>query len=416
MQEMKNNIPLRNNYYLLFLLPATFLLHSCDFLFGTRKDATVDEIFDEGAIDPDVIQDVVGYVPVLPFWGNLSHPVDVYCGYDEMIYVVDDNGVEVLDQTGNIRNTIPVQGATDVTEDRSLNLYVAGRTDIDVDGDGIPENLAAIYKLSGTASGQVQFLDTLIQPFCDASRTITAFRGADDEAVQFTGLATLANNTLYVARTGPRNDLTGIARPDNTVLFFDAAGNNIGYANGLSPLTSNLKSLWDISSLATFAAPPQSLSGFSASPDFLVTLTAEDAEYKCLWMVENIDPESGASFGENDQLTAFDYTKAQRFLYEPYRFTDPEDVYIAPDFTGYIFVVDAARDSLYQFTRKGYEGVNPPPGSGITMQVIASFGGSGSGPFQFQQPHGVAYLRNVVYVADTGNNRICRYELSSDIE
>lgn len=388
----------------------------CDFLFGTREDAVVDEIFEEGAIDPEIVQDEVGYVPVLPYWTNVIDPLDIYCGYDEMIYVVDAEGLKVFDQTGTLFNTIAIPGATDVTQDRRLHTYVTGRVEYDVDDDGIFENLAAVYHLTGTSFGAVQVIDTLIHPFCDVSRNITAFRGADDEAVAFTGIATLADNTLYVSRTGPRNDLGGIARPDNAVLFFDAEGGNFSYANGLSPVTSNLKSVWDVSGLATFAAPPQSLSGISASAEFLVCLDQPDAAYKVLWITQNVDPEAGITYGENALLTVFDYTKADRFLYEPNRFIQPTDVYVAPDFTGYIFVTDAGTDSLYQFTRKGYEGVNPPAGSPNTKQIIASFGGVGDGPFNLIDPSGVAYLRKVVYVADKGNNRICRFKLSTDLE
>jgi hypothetical protein len=145
-------------------------------------------------------------------------------------------------------------------------------------------------------------------------------------------------------------------------------------------------------------------------------MNGEGTEYRTLWIQQNFDAESGVSFGENAALAVFDPTKADRFLYEPNRFIDPADVYVAPDFTGYIFVVDRGTDSLYQFTRKGYEGVNPPPGSTSTKQVIASFGGQGDGPFQFNDPSGVAYLRRVVYVADKGNGRINRYILSTDLE
>ncbi|HMX05792.1 MAG TPA: hypothetical protein PKE14_14050 [Chitinophagales bacterium] len=70
-------------------------LNSCDFLFGTREDAVVDEIFEEGAIDPELVQDEVGYVPVLPFWTDFIEPHDIFCGYDEMIYVVDAEGLAV---------------------------------------------------------------------------------------------------------------------------------------------------------------------------------------------------------------------------------------------------------------------------------------------------------------------------------
>jgi hypothetical protein len=398
------------------IILVSIALSSCDFLFGTTEDEVANEIFEEGAIDPELIPAEIGYVPVQPFWTGFSHPVDVYAGYDEMIYVIDDNGLNVLDQAGTLHNIIFIQGATDVVQDRRLHTYVLGRVDVDVDDDGITENLAAVYHLTGTATGVISITDTLIHPFCDESRNITSFRGADDLAVEFTGLTTLADNTLYVSRKGPRNDLSGIARTDNAVLFFDELGQNTGYANGLSPEASNLRSIWDVSALSGFAAPPQSLSGISTSPDFLVTLDAPDAAYKVLWIQQYSDAEAGISYGENASLAAFDLTKADRFLYEPNRFVQPTDVYVAPDFTGYLFVVDAGLDSLYQFTRRGYEGVNPPAGSSSTKQIIASFGGTGDGPFQFVDPSGVAYLREVIYVADKGNGRICRYILSTDLE
>lgn len=398
------------------IILVSIALSSCDFLFGTTEDEVANEIFEEGAIDPELIPAEIGYVPVQPFWTGFSNPVDVYAGYDEMIYVVDDNGLNVLDQAGTLHNIIFIPGATDVVQDRRLHTYVLGRVDVDVDDDGITENLAAVYHLTGTATGVISITDTLIHPFCDESRNITSYRGADDLAVEFTGLTTLADNTLYVSRKGPRNDLSGIARTDNAVLFFDELGQNTGYANGLSPEASNLRSIWDVSALSGFAAPPQSLSGISTSPDFLVTLDAPDAAYKVLWIQQYSDAEAGISYGENASLAAFDLTKADRFLYEPNRFVQPTDVYVAPDFTGYLFVVDAGLDSLYQFTRRGYEGVNPPAGSSSTKQIIASFGGTGDGPFQFVDPSGVAYLREVIYVADKGNGRICRYILSTDLE
>ena len=228
------------------------LLASCDFLFGTREDDITAEIFEEGAIDPELVPAEVGYVPVLPFWTGFSNPVDVFCGYDEMIYVIDDNGLNVMDQAGNLKDIIFIQGATDVCQDRRLHTYVAGRIDIDVDGDGIDENLAAVYRLTGTATGSISVVDTLIHPFCDVSRNITSFRGADDELVEFTGITTLADNTLYIARRGPRNDLAGIARTDNAVLIYTEDGVNTSYANGLSPVSSNLRSVWNMSSVVAF--------------------------------------------------------------------------------------------------------------------------------------------------------------------
>ncbi len=398
------------------ILAGSILFSSCDFLFGSRHDETVDEVFEEGAIDPTLIPDKVGYVPIFPFWDQFSNPTDVYAGYDEMIYVVDDNGLNILDQKGSLHQTVSISGATDVVQDRRLHIYVAGLVETDADGDQVNETLAAVYHLSGTSSGNVVFEDTLIHPFNDESRNNIAYRPNDDPQVRFTGLATLADNRLYVARTGPRNDLNSIARPDNTVLFFDAEGENIGYANGLNPTSSSLKSCIALSAIATFIGPPQSVSGFSNSADFMLLQSADNAEFKALWIIEYDDPEVGISYIENSDLVAFDQSKADRFLYESNRFNSPSDICISPDFTGYIFIVDAAKDSLFQFTQRGFEGVNPPPNSGIEKQLIASFGGNGNGPFEFNEPSGISYFKRTIYVADKGNNRICRFRLSADLE
>lgn len=404
------------NRLIILVLSVTMLplVSGCEFLFGSKQDDTVDEIFEQGAIDPNLNPENVGYVPILPIWQGFSNPVDVFVGYDEMVYVVDDEGLRVLDQTGSIQNTIAIPGATDVTQDRRLHTYVAGRISIEIDNQ--TRNLAAIYRLTGTASGNVQIVDTIIHPFDDQSRIAASFRGDDDEAVAFTGMATLADNTLYVTRTGPRNDLTSIARPDNAILFYDAEGNNVGYANGLNPVSSSLKSVLEPSAIATYVGPPQRLNGVSSSRDFVITQTADRAQYKVLSILRIEDPIAGISYEEDPDKVQLDTSEADRFLYTPNRFIQPEDVYIAPDFTNYLFVVDSGTDSLYQFTSLGYEGVNPPPTSTETKQIIASFGGVGSGPFQFIDPSGVCYFRRTVFVADKGNGRIIRYRLSTDIE
>ena len=46
---------------------------------------------------------------------------------------------------------------------------------------------------------------------------------------------------------------------------------------------------------------------------------------------------------------------------------------------------------------------------------LQSFGGSGDGEKQLNSPHGIAFFDKTLYVADTANNRIVRYKLSTDI-
>lgn len=402
----------RRWFLLLYMLP---LFSSCDFLFGSKEDDQVNEIFEQGAIDPDLYPEEAGYVPMFPFWEAIPHPVDVYTGYDEMVYVISDNGLEIFDQKGSRQRTIPIPEATDVIQDRRLHTYVAGKVDIVI--EGTLYRLPAVYHLiNASTADEVLIIDTLIQPFCDMSRNNTAFRGAGDEAVSFTGLATTSDNLLYVSRTGPANSVSSVARPDNTILIFDPDGINTGYSVGLNPVSSSLKSVLQVSSIAGFAAPPQSVSGISTLPDFVLLQKDPVAQYKALWIKEVMDPDAGVIYTENAALLNFDTSQASRFLYMPDRFIAPEDVYIAPDFSGYIFIVDSGTDSLYQFTQKGFEGVNPPATSTSKKQLLASFGGEGSGPFQFIDPSGVCYFEKIIYIADKGNNRICRYMLSTDIE
>ncbi|RYD72437.1 MAG: hypothetical protein EOP53_21925, partial [Sphingobacteriales bacterium] len=209
------------------------LLQSCGFLLGDKQDETVDEIFEEGAIDPNLVPDAVGYVPILPVWNFFSNPVDVYVGYDEMVYVIDDNGVNILDQKGQLQRTIRIPGAKGVIQDRRIHTYVIGKAKVKVSGQEY--DLPAVYHIINAASkSEPVFVDTLIHPFADLSRRNIPFR-QEDLQVEFTGLATRADNVLYVSRKGPKNEATSTARPDNTVLFFSQDGVNIGYSLGLNP-------------------------------------------------------------------------------------------------------------------------------------------------------------------------------------
>jgi hypothetical protein len=335
-----------------------------------------------------------------------------------MVYVTDAQGLHVLDLKGERFRTVPIPGATKVTQDLRLHTYVLGRVDTLLDSSGVlvPRNLAAVYVLEGAAAANWSMVDTLIHPFVDLSRSNTNFRGRFDEQVTFTGIACLGDHGFYLARSGPSNNTLSAAAPDNAVLVFRPDRSNNGYVPGLSPTLSGLKSAMAPSGICPLVGPPQLVFGMNPSRDFILLQSGTQAEYKALWIRSTENPEVGTLYSENQQLLYFDRTKAMRFLYEPFRFTKPADVCVAPDETGYVFVVDAARDSLFQFTSKGYEGVNPPPSSGLLRQVPASFGGRGSGPFQFQEPSGVAYFRRTLYVADKGNHRVMRYRLSSDLE
>jgi len=411
----------------ILLLIGIVGMESCS-IFGSKKNNTVDDVLKQGSIDPNLAPSNVSYVPLYPFINNVNKPLDVFVGYDDLIYIVvdndenniNDNELLIFNQKSELVYRLNIVGATDITQDRRLHTYVAGRVYTDATK---VINVAAVYHMELLAAGTPKFIDTLAHYACDESRNNTSFRGADDIAVQFTGLATLWDNTLYVSRAGPRNDQLGFARPDNGVLIFDAVGLNIGFTTNLNPNQSSLKSSVGISGIATLAGPPQRLSGISTSKNFFLALSDPNVnlEYRALSVVATEDPDQGTIYGENSAFLNFDVTKADRFMYESFRFKKPEDIYVAPDASGYIFVTDSEKDSVFIFTNGGFEGVNPPANSNYKKQIIVSFGGSGSdgkgsGPFNLIDPTGICYYNRNIFVCDKGNNRVCRYRLNTDLQ
>lgn len=434
---------LKNTYFPLYSILLIGLLitqSGCDSIFGTKGDDTTDEIFEEGRIDPQLIPDDVGYAALLPFWEDFVGPTDIFIGYDELVYVTDEAGLHLLDRAGRHYETINLDGAVAVTQDRDLNVYVAARHDTiiaDIDDERV-WNLPAIYKFRDINKQDPVLIDKVVHPFDDASRPTSSAQHArmeeqlrreeadepdfhfNDEFVELTDVTTIYDNTLYVTRKGPRNQ-TGLAfAPDNTMLLFDAVEDgkmrNTSQVRALNPNSPSLISAIGPTAITSFAAPPQR-ENITTDLSFMIAQggTSVSVPFRVLWINAEITPD-GLEYSPRAELLARDTTRADRFLYDEHRFTEPSGLAYSADGRSHIFVTDAARDSLYLFQSNGVEGVNPPAGSEATRPISVSFGGTGSGPREFRNPSGVAYFDRIVYVADTGNNRIARYRLNTDFE
>jgi hypothetical protein len=435
--------------WLVVLVGLAVALAGCDAAFGSKTDPTTEEIFEEGQTDPTLVDDV-GYVPLNPFYtqgvgGAFVRPVDVYVGYDEFVYVADDRGVHVLDLAGRPQFLLsevagqPLRDITAIVQDRRLDLYVAARRDTTVAGadcpsGGNPEacDLAVVYRISGLTTGTPRVADIIWHPFDDGSRRFTRFEtpdtyagGTSDEDAEFTGVAVLADNRLYVTRRGPVNS-TATGRPSqafspfNAFIQYTAEGEYVQYIRALTPDRPSLLSAYYPSDVLTFVGPPQRGS-IALDEDFMIALAPPAAEPDPTYgvvSVQVVETSDGIEYRvDSGRLGAAGNPDAgDGALFEAGQFVRPTSLAYAADQTGYLFVLDAGKDSLFVFNQNGIEGVAPPPGSGSTRPVRASFGGSGAGPLQFSDPQGVAYYEEVVYVADTGNNRISRYRLNTDFE
>lgn len=394
------------------LLLSLVLLSACDDFFGKKTDT---DFLDE----PVFADQTVAYVPIQPVIDGFSYPVDVIAGFDQLIYVVDQGSEEIIsfDQAGNELGRFRVQGLRGIAQDRRLDLIALGTRDTTISSRNF--TLPAIYRIDLNKSGtyglnNASIKNIITHPFYFKSGTPTT----SDEAVSFQDIAVWPNNRFYVTRNGPSNAATQFGGPDDAVLLF---GNDDAY---ISPIfvSTTLGLFTDYfkkpSGIASFVNAPQSLEldNPSLTPlgDFYFTSVSPSNALK-VQRIGFVQTDFGSSYNLI-QLPAGDTSRADRFLYEANRFTEPADIAIAGDGTRYVFVVDAARDSLYQFNALGLEGINPPNGAGSSKAILASFGGTGEGLRQFNEPRGVAYLERIVYVADAGNGRLLRFKLTTDFE
>jgi hypothetical protein len=260
---------------------------------------------------------------------------------------------------------------------------------------------------------------TIWHPFDDDSRKFNLPDPVDtDEEVEFTGVAVLYDNDIYVSRRGPVNEEMSIILPHNGIMEFNSDGVNTQMLP-LNPTRESLRSAISPSDVITFVQPPQR--DFFAPEKHLVLAQSpplgQSFQFAVLSIIAFETPDGIEYRPDTRRLQiAADTSRGDGFLYDEFKFEQPSGLAFAGDETQYWFVTDSAKDSLFIFTNNGIEGVAPPPGARSTKPAVVSFGGTGDGSTQFDNPSAVAYFRRIVYVADTGNNRISRFRLNTDFE
>lgn len=392
-------------YILLILLPA---LLSCDKFFGEKTDL--------GFIDVPTYQSrEAAYVPIQPTISNVDRPIDIIIGFDELIYVVDEATEQIIsyDEALNELGRFYVKGVTSVTQTRDFNLLAIGKKDTVINGTNY--SLSTIYRINmagsnGYGLNNASIIKKITHPFYFKSSFSTT-----DAQVTFNDIGILGsnnpslNNRYYVTRSGPSANNAGQG-PDDAVILFNNADKYIApiAVNTSSGLYNDyFKKPFGLTSLCQ---PPQI--NASTSSDFMFT-SLDPATSLSVQYIQFVETEFGAEFVP--QIYAQDPI-ADSWLNAPNKFEQPMGITVAGDQNRYIFVTDATKDSVYQFTSNGLEGVPPPPASGAVRYVKVSFGGTGVGPAQFNEPRGVAFYKNILYVCDAGNHRVSRFKLTLDFE
>lgn len=394
------------------LLPFLFLV-GCKGFFGEKTDLSF--------IDKPVFtQREIAYVPIQPVLDGFVNPVNVFAGYDRLFYVVDQGTSHIIsfDESGREIGRLTVPGLVNATMDRHLDILAIGTYDTIQNGQSL--KLSCVYRIlqsRGINHGlqYARIMPSIIHPYYKGIKSAVS----TDEDVKFTSVATMGDNTWYVTRVGPKNNVDQLGGPDEAIIQVlpdlitgeaDKFVSAVSINTGQGIFSDYFKKPNGISS---FAQPPQD-ARITDTRDFIYSSIDPDLSIK-VQFIEYKEDEGGGSFSVKF-LESSDTSKADGFLYEPNKFEKPVALTIAGDRTGYIFVVDQAKDSIYQFTKEGLEGVNPTLASGSSKQIRVSFGGSGSGLTQFNKPSGVAYLNQMLYVADAGNKRVLRFKLTTDFD
>ncbi len=317
------------------------------------------------------------YIQINPEWGGFNNPQDVYIGREPFIYVcdTDNDRIVMMNLNGQILGTKSIKHPVAIAQDYKLNLIVCAQ--FDTIAGGVNKTFSAVYKIN---------LVDVNHKIENAAVTRLLPREVDFNYPQreYTGVTVFYNNIFYVARKGPSNG--SLFDPDNSILiyypksFFNAGSGDslIGRVANIDPLSSGLISANSLSSIATIN---------KKNYDFIATLTGNNV-FKTQWFHYQI------SAIEEKYVSQFSPRDGVDFI-SPNRFDQPEGCCV--DENGNIFVADAVKDSIFKFNVYGDE--------------LESFGG----PKVFKSPYGVAVFNKILYVADSKNNRILRFILSTNM-
>ncbi len=363
----------------------------------------------------------ISYVPILPaVQGQFVELSDITMGYDELIYVVDKGTQEVI-----VYNTAMVKlaskfvkGATKVVQDRKLNLLVLGTSDTTI-GNVNYTNLATVYrfKLDNTTYGlsNAVLKKKIVHPFYFPANSVIT------NTVKFTDICIVGDNILgdnfyYLARTGANNNPLNPGGPDDAILLFNENDNFQYFVQILGNEGVKTDFFKSPTALVSAVQPPQSDRAIRSMNFMYATATPFEPESrrKVLPILYEASPE-GITYTQSINLVIDDTTKANGFLLTLDKFKAISDMAASGDGTNLLFVADNIKDSIFVFgLNTGLEGITPPAGSRGRKNIKVSFGGTGKEFTQFDNPVALVYAKEILYVADAGNNRIVRFKLTSD--
>ena len=330
-------------------------------------------------VDPGSVGDTT-YIPITPILSGFNQPMDIYMGYEPLLYIADymNNRIIQMDRSGAIVSYSDfILRPRKITQDRNYDLLVIASA-IDTIPPNILDTIDAVYRYKLQPNGGII---SGVQPS-------VAFKSNQPTPIpgnhgSLTGISAFQDNYYVVFRSGPNN--SSPIDPDNAVFRINKYDNTQPVPERLSGFSlegQGLLSLLETSGVTTFTYNNR---------DFIYIQTSSNVAFKIQWAVyDDIEDIYLPKFTPENNV---DLLRTGLVI-------EPRDITL--DQFNNIYVIDSYKDSLYKFNSLG-------------KLRSESFGGEGTSPSKFSGPMGVAFFDKTLYICDTGNNRVLRFVLSTDI-
>ena len=382
--------------FIILPLLFTFYLSSCN------EKSNVVDISNLPKATGQVVMDT-NYIQIQPAWEGsyISNLKDIKIGFDDFLYLAEPNSnrVVMLNLAGTtLGYSQYIKRPVAIAEDRRFNLIVACEFDTTISANTV--TVAALAKIGlfnhsdsiWAAPIQIVYHETLQHSITRDPVTGNLISGR-----QYTGVAVLPDNSYYVTRSGTNN--ASSLDPDNMVLHFSKddmaySSEYIDLVPSLLPSGTGFVAINQVSNITTFPTRQY-------GTDFILTQVDPTNAFKVKWITYNPGSELFApSWDSKFVLDPTKYSSGKLPDILSGIFVTPEAVMV--DDRSNIYVIDSSLDSLMKFDLTG-------------KLLHESFGPSKSGN-ALLHPSGITYFNKIVYISDTGHNRILRYELSTDLK
>ncbi len=317
------------------------------------------------------------YVQQSPVWTGFNQPEAILLGREPLVYVADtkNNQVVQLDLSGVEIGRRSIKNPTSIAQDYNFDLLVIGDSVLTITNDTV----SVLYRFK-----LVQNLQGGVITNAEVKTLLRSDQGTilSSRKRKFTGVGIYADNSYIVTRRGPDN--TSSLDPDNALMKINGIDSVtlVTILSGFQTTGNGIYSIDKMSGITTFTGE---------LTDFIMIRNTTDFGFKIEWFLyDNIKGTYDPKFLPENNVDILN-----KQLGTP--------AGITVDNNKNVFVVDNTNDSLYKFTSLG-------------KFKNESFGGTGSGDNQLRNPKGVSFFNKVLYIADTGNNRIVRYKLSTDLQ